>query len=700
MTTQLQPNQAQPTQDRFLAAIQQTTARTMPLDQLIAATHELTVGGQPDLARQLYQVWISFNKDHPLLFIAHFNCSTLLSAMGDEIGTDAELRAALALNPDFAPACINLGSSLERRGGQREAIEAWRAGLERMGAITGDAINYKTTLLKQISRVMSDSQQPEGAEVALQHCLDIDNTQRDVLEQYAAARLAQCKWPMAPETGKVTRQHILQRFHPLSTCAYTDDPLLQLATADRYVRNLAPLDQRLTKADRRGATIDPNRRLRIGYVSSDLRNHAVGYLMVQLFEQHDVKDFEIFAYYCGVKAEDAIHTRFKAATEHWREIRHLSDDDAAALIAADEIDILIDVNGHTRDARLGIFARRPAPIQVNYLGYPGTMGSSFHHYIVGDEFTIPDYAESWYSEKVLRIPCYQPNDRKRVVHDKTPARADAGLPDDAFVFCCFNASHKITRHAFGRFMEIMNRTPDSVLWLLDYGAETNRRLQARAEEAGIAGHRLVFAPKIANAYHLARYPLADMFLDTAPYGAHTTASDAMWMGVPVLTWAGRCFASRVCGSLVRAAGVPELVCDTPEQMIDRAVQYATVDRLSLAALRQRLKDNRDTSTLFDIEKLTRSLEGAYRQMRADLVAGALPRPNLANLESYFEIGCAIDHDAREIGALTDYDGFYRRLLARRDAAEPMLPDGRLWTAGDANPASQTAPAAGRLASAA
>ncbi len=664
-------------QQTFLAALQKTTGRSLPMDQLIATAQELTQAGAVDLACQLYQVWISFNKDHPLLFIAHFNCSTLLQQAGNETAAEADLRAALALNPDFAPAAINLGSSLERRGGQREAIEAWRAGLERMTAITGDSISYKQTLLKQISRVLSDAQQPDAAEVALQQCLDLDPTQRDVLEQYAASRLVQCKWPMAPETGKITRRHILARFHPLSTCAYTDDPLLQLATARRYVETLAPIDQRFSPHDRSEARIDPKRKLRIGYVSSDLRNHAVGYLMVQLFEEHDADRFEIFAYYCGIPASDPIQARVKAAVAHWRDIRNLTDDQAAELIANDEIDILIDVNGHTRDARLGVFARRPAPIQVNYLGYPGTMGSAFHHYIVADDWVIPPEFEHYYSERVLRLPCYQPNDRKRVVHETAPTRADVGLPADAFVFCCFNAAHKITRHAFSRFAEILRRTPGSVLWMLDYGASTNQRLREQAEAAGVSGDRLVFAQKIANAHHLARYPLADLFLDTAPYGAHTTASDAMWMGVPVLTWAGRCFAARVCASLVRAAGLPELVCDSPEAMVERAVQLAG-DRLGVSALRQRLLDGRTSSALFDIANLTRNLEGLYLQMREDYQRGQRPRPNLANLDAYFDIGLGLEHEAREMGAVADYERLYQAQLARRHRVEPMESDGRLW----------------------
>lgn len=661
----------------FVTALQKVTTGELPLNELIAAAQQLSASGQSDLARQLYQIWIAMNAEHPLLFIAHFNCSTLLAQTGDTTGALAALRAALTVNSDFAPAHINLGSALERAGDAAAAVEQWKAGLERMAAVTGDSIEYKITLLKQLSRVLSDNQQHEAAEVALQQCLDLGLHQRDVIEQYAAVRLAQCKWPIATTPAKLTRGAFVSRFHPLSSCAYSDDPLQHLGLAHHYASAVAPAVTSIS--DRRHAPIAQGRRLRIGYVSSDLRAHAVGYLMANLFEAHDAASVEIFIYYCGIPADDGINQRIKAAAEHWTNIRSSSDDEAAARIAADEIDILIDVNGHTRDARLGIFARRPAPIQVNWLGYPGSMGSPYHHYIIGDDWVIPQDHEIYYSERVLRLPCYQPNDRKRIVDAAPPQRSEHGLPDGAFVFCCFNAAHKVTRYSFERWMAILNQVPDSVIWLLDYNTETNTRLRAAAETYGVAGERLIFAKKVPNPRHLARYPLADLFLDTAPYGAHTTASDALWMGVPVLTYAGRSFASRVCASLVRAAGAPELITNSPEAFIARAIALATNDRLGLKELRQRLIANRDTCTLFDIDGLARKLEALYAQMADEYRAGALPRPDLANLPAYLDIGANIDHDSIEIGAAADYHGVYRAALAARHYNTPMQADGRLWS---------------------
>lgn len=658
----------------FATAIAQITTGALPLEGVIRAAQLLN--DTPEEARQLYQVWATLNPTHPLVAVAHFNCSTLLDQAGDTAGAEAELRKAIASNPDFAPARINIGGVLERRGQAGDAILEWQAGLERMGAVTRDAMEYKTTLLKQISRVLSDNHDHGSAEQFLAACLDLAPDQRDVSEQYVAARLAQCIWPALPSTPRLSRKTLLTRLHPLSVCAYVDDPFLQLALADKYVRTLAPIEERTLAHDRRNAAIPRDRKLRIGYVSSDLRHHAVGYLIAEVFDLHDRDAFDIYAYYTGIPAADPINQRIRAAT-HWTDIRAMSDDAAAAKIKADEIDILIDVNGHTRDARLGIFARRPAPVQVNWLGFPGTMGSNFHHYIIADENVIPRGSEQFYSEHVLRLPCYQPNDRKRLVAPDRPTRAAMGLPEDAFVFCSFNAGHKITRFSFDRWVAMLNGEPNSVLWLLDYGEKTNARLRAYAAQRGVAAERLIFAQKLANPYHLARYPLADLVIDTAPYGAHTTASDALWMGVPVLTLAGKCFASRVCASLVRSAGLAELVCDDPDVFVARGIALATTARSDLSQYRARLAATRDTCTLFDTPALVRGLEDIYRQMAELHRRGATPTPNLANLDAYLEIGAGMDQDAEEIGYAPDYIERYARALAHRNEILPLTPDGRL-----------------------
>jgi predicted O-linked N-acetylglucosamine transferase (SPINDLY family) len=669
-------------EDLFLSTLQQITGSALGLGDLINAATALTAAGRPDQAQEIYKVWIGFNPDNPQAFIAHFNCGCLQTQVDDLAGATESMKAAIALNPDFQPAYINLGGLVERAGSVDNAIELWRAGLARMPGVNATALDFKLALLKQITRVQADQHRLADAEATLRDCLSLNPTQRDVLEQYVSMRLGQCKWPALEPLEGVDRKTQLAGMHPLSSAAYTDDPLFQLATAARYVAQAVddkpvPLD-----FDRRHAAIDlSGRRLKVGYVSSDLREHAVGYLMSEMFELHDREKVEVFAYYCGIPSDDAVNARIKMSVEHWLDIRDMSDDEAARRIAADGVDILVDVNGHTRSARTGVFARRPAPIQVNWLGYPGTMGSPYHQYMVADAWIVPPEFELYCSEKVLRLPCYQPNDRKRIVAAQRPTRAEAGLPEDATVFCCFNGSQKITRFTFDRWLEILRQVDGSVLWLLWADEGVQQRLGDHAEQNGVARERIVFAPKMANPLHLARYPLADLFLDTAPYGAHTTASDALWMGVPVLTLSGRCFASRVCGSLVRAAGLPDLVTETPEDFVESAVALGR-DRAAMAELKARLEAARPDCDLFNMDKLVASLEDLYAVMAEDHVRDRLPRPDLTNLPDYFEVGLDLDHEARELLAEPDYHGLYKDGLTLRHLVRPLRPDGRLWTAAD------------------
>ncbi|NQE60645.1 N-acetylglucosamine transferase [Caulobacter sp. RHG1] len=664
-----------------LDLISTLTADACPLGDAIALAIQLGQGDKPALADQAYNIWIRFHPDHPQLCVAHFNRAVLQSGLGDNVAAVASLEAAIALNADFLPAYVNLGGLQERLGLHELAIATWETGANRPAVMNGMGVSYAFTCLKQIARVLGEMQQPSRAELALQRAADLDPHAMDVIGQLVATRLSQCKWPAVLPGERLSRETLLSGVNPLSVAAYTDDALLQLGAANRFSEREAKVTAEQIRTDRRDAPIDlAGRRPRIGYISSDLRDHAVGYLMAELFEVHDKSKVEVFAYYCGQESSDGLNTRIRAAAEHFTDIRPMSDDEAAQRIVDDGIDILVDVNGHTRDARTSVFARRPAPILVNWLGYPGTMGSDYHHYIIGDPAVIPPEMEHYYSEAVRRLPCYQPNDRRRKVADEHPTRAEAGLPEDGFVFCCFNGTQKITPHVFDRWMEILKRTPGSVLWLLDSTPETNARLRDSAEARGVDRMRLVFAPKMQNAYHLARYRLADLFLDTTPYGAHTTASDALWMAVPVLTWPGRSFASRVCGSLVSAAGLPELVVDSGEAYVEKAVEIGA-DRGKADALRATLAANRDTCVLFDMDLLAGKLEALYGEMIAEYQAGQRPRPNLTNLPVYMEIGLALDQDHREMQAEPDLDGLYRHELARRHALKALPADGRLWDGG-------------------
>ena len=419
------------------------------------------------------------------------------------------------------------------------------------------------------------------------------------------------------------------------------------------------------------------RPLQIGYVSADLREHAIGFLVAELFELHDRARVEVFVYYAGPSEPDRIKTRISQAVDHWVDVAGWSVRAKAARVVHDEIDVLVDIDGHTENSQAALFALRPAPVIVNWLGYPGSMGTPHHHYIIADHEIIPPEYEKYYSETVLRLPCYQPTDRRRLVATPLPLRNDVGLPDDAVVFCCFNAAHKITAPTFRRWMAILLRVPNAMLWLLASDPATDERLRQQAVGHGVTADRLVFAARVPNAQHLARYPLADLFLNTSPYGAHTTASDALWMGVPVLTMQGHSFASRVCASLVRAAGLGELVCDSPGTYEHRAVEIATGPGM-LDALRDKLRSGRDNCTLFDMPLLVARLESLYQQMWNEYVAGRNPRPDLSNLQLYHEIGSGRDHEPADPPDQAGYEQSYTTSLAYCDAIAPLPRDCRLW----------------------
>ena len=660
--------------DILAESIVRSQQRGLSVLDLIRAAESLKESQGLGAVQALYAAWIEHNSDHPLLYSVLFNHAVVLSDSGDLDGARVQLERAVALNPDFAPSHINLGRVLERQGQVGQAVQQWSAVLDRLAQVNGGAISHKVTALIQAARVLEAADQDERAEDLLRQCLDIDPDQREAVQHFVAIRQRQCASPVVAPWDRVGRSVLMEAMSPLSAAAYTDDPLLQLAMAWNYNRiDVGPPASAMVSSHWAAERPGP---LRIGYLSSDLREHAVGHLMAEVFGLHDRDAVEVYAYYCGPAASDPMHEAFKASADHWVSITDMDDAAAARRIADDGIQILVDLNGYTREGRTKLVALRPAPVIVNWLGYPGTTASPYHHYIIADDWIAPPDHEVYFTEKVLRLPCYQPNNRGRIVSPDRPTRAEAGLPADGTVFCCFNGAHKITRFTFDRWLTILGRVPGSVLWLLSGGEAAHQRLRLRAAERGVEPERLVFAPKLANPLHLARYPLADLFLDTAPYGAHTTASDALWMGVPVLTLDGRSFAARVCGSLVRSAGLPELICASEEEYIDRAVALGREPR-SIQAYRDRLAAGRDSCALFDTPRLVRELEALYRQMWADRQADALPRPDLSNLDVYLEVGAATDHEAVEVQTRTDYKGWWRERLAQRSRFRPIAPDRRL-----------------------
>ncbi|ALF56465.1 UDP-N-acetylglucosamine--peptide N-acetylglucosaminyltransferase SEC [Nostoc piscinale CENA21] len=357
-----------------------------------------------------------------------------------------------------------------------------------------------------------------------------------------------------------------------------------------------------------------NGRLRIGYLSNDFRTHATSHLMKSLFSLHNKADFEIFAYSCGPDDHSEYRQHIADTCEHFQDIANLSIEESAELIFNDGIHILIDINAYTFGSRSQILALRPAPIQVNYLAFPGTMGSDFVDYIIGDAVVTPPEFANTFSEKIVTLPhSYQVNDYQQVISNNPVTRSQYGLPESGFVFCCFNNHYKIEPTIFDIWMRILAAVPGSVLWLIAKSPINEANLQREAEARGINGDRLIFAPPEAKAEHLARHKLADLFLDTLYYNAHTTTSDALWAGLPVITCFGETFPSRVAASLLMAIGLPELITNSLETYEQLAIHLATYPE-KLQQIKQKIAQNRTTYPLFDTPLYTRNLEQSYLKM--------------------------------------------------------------------------------------
>ena len=365
-------------------------------------------------------------------------------------------------------------------------------------------------------------------------------------------------------------------------------------------------------------------RIRLAYLSADFGEHAVSALLAGVFERHDRKRFETTAISFEAHGPSEMLARVKSAFDRFVDVGSQSDRDVARLIRDFEIDIAVDLMGYTRKARPSIFAFRPSPIQVNYLGYPGSMGASFIDYIIADRFVVPDTQRDFYSEKIIYLPeTFQANDLKRDVPQNVPSRAEVGLPENAFVFCSFNNSYKITPACFDIWMRLLNQVEGSVIWLLGGDSDLERNLRAEAENRGVNSARLIFCSRTTYANYLARYRLADLFLDTFPFNGGATSSDALWAGLPIVTCSGETFASRMAGSLLCAVGLPELVTASVSEYENLARQLAR-DPVRLAAIKATLARNRDTYPLFDTARFTRHLESAFTTIHDRLQRGLPP----------------------------------------------------------------------------
>jgi predicted O-linked N-acetylglucosamine transferase (SPINDLY family) len=516
----------------------------------------------------------------------------------------AKYEKALALKPDYVQAHINYGDVLAALDRGEAAIAAYDAALALKP-------NDASVLAKRGDIFVRLHRYPE-AFASFEAALAADPDNDHAFSGLAACANKACDWTRTASVARELPARIAKgRFiHPFDFLAYSSDAALQLACAERYARDQVPVRPTPLWTDRTWR----NPKIKIAYVATGFHTHPTAYLIAELMEVHDRSCFEIVGVSLGPDDKSEIRARLIRAFDQFYDARGKSDREVAVQLHEMQVDIAVDCSGYITDARPGIFALRPVPIQVSYLAYPGTLGANFYDYIIADPTVLPFDQQPFYGEKIVHLPgCYQPNDSKRAIAVQTPTREHAGLPARGFVFCCFNNNYKITAPIFDIWMRLLGRVEGSMLWLLCERATAESNLRREAAARGIDPSRLVFARRVPLEDHLARHRLADLFLDTLPYNAHTTASDALWAGLPVLTCCGQTFAGRVAASLLRAIGMPDLVTDDLDAYERLALRLASESSV-LDKLRDRLRRNRLAYPLFDTDRYRRHLETAYVRM--------------------------------------------------------------------------------------
>jgi protein O-GlcNAc transferase len=565
--------------------------------------------GQPEAALAEYERALAVDDRRTDLLVARANALARLDR------TDAAIQAfeeVLGSAPGDTDALLNFGHLLARLGRHRDAEAAY----ERLSA----ASSGRADLLAKCAQSLANIRSFEPAARDFRRVIELEREDPAAWCGLANCLSSLCDWSELDAVREKIDALVAagKRVDPLLYVRLLDDPAGQLACARGYAPSAGAGSARAPRGGRDG-------KIRVTYMSPDFRKHAVAFLIAELFEQHDRDRFDVFGLSLGPDDGSAIRRRISDSFDQFHDVRLRSDEEIAALIARLETDILVDLGGFTEFGRSGVLARRAAPVQVNYLGFPGTLGADYVDYIVADPIVAPFDQQNHFAEKIVHLPdCYQPNDSKRTISPHLFTRAEAGLPEHGIVFCCFNANFKILPPVFDVWMRLLRNIENSVLWLLAAGDRQTANLRQACRDRGVDPGRLVFAPRMELSEHLARHRVADIFLDTLPYNAHTTASDALWAGLPVLTCRGRGFAARVAASLLEAVGLPELVTDSLADYEALAAELAR-DTARLRSIRSKLEENRLTWPLFDARRSCRHLEAAYATMQEAAVRGDAPR---------------------------------------------------------------------------
>jgi len=559
----------------------------------------------PGRAVELIGRAIESDPNNKAACVAHMNMGLAFMALGKLDAALASYDRAIEINTEYADAHHSRAMVLQALGRTDAAL----AGYDRVIAIKP---NHADTYANR-GNLLREMRQFEAAIDSYDKAIALSPGIKFVHGIRHHTSMQICNWAGLESALAQLRESISGNratSSPFFVLGFSDSAQLQRKAAEIRVREKCPPNGELGQIKKR----PKGDKLRIGYFSADFHNHVTMYVLAELFERHDRSKIDVTVFSFGPDSNDAMRKRLRSACEDFVDVRTMSDVDVAKLSRKRKIDIAIDLKGFTQGNRAGIFALRAAPLQVNFLGYPSSMGASYIDYLIGDPTVIPEASRPFYSEKIAYLPnSYYPYDTTRKVSDKVFSREELGLPRSAFVFCCFNNSYKITPGVFDCWMRILRQVDGSVLWLLEDDPTASSNLRREGAKRGVNPERLVFAKRMALPEHLARHRSADLFIDTLPYNAHTTAIDALWAGLPVLTLPGEAFASRVAASLLRAIRLPELITATQDEYENTAVALAA-DAQRLADIRRRLADNRLTAPLFDAKLFARHLEQAYQQM--------------------------------------------------------------------------------------
>ncbi|MDO8931344.1 MAG: tetratricopeptide repeat protein [Rhodocyclaceae bacterium] len=575
------------------------------LVKLIDKCQGLVGAARHEEAIRFYREWL-FKPNVPVAHVAYFNLGVSLSAVKRYSEAESVFRQAIALRRDFFQAQISLGTQMEVQGRVADTIAQWQGALAIEGLDRPDNREMRIMLLNNLGRILEGEKRFAEAEDYLEQSLQVEPNQPKVLHHLVHLRQKRCRWPVFEPLPGITAAAMMQASSPIAVLAASDDPAWQLASAQSYVsQNIAARTRLVPRSHRY-----KHDRMRIGYLSSDYCLHPVSMLTVELFELHDRKRCEVYGFCWSREDGSGLRKRVIGAFDKYIQVGAMTDEQVIELIRQHEIDVLVDLHGITSGARATIIAAGPAPVQVSYLGQPGTTGLPNLDYVIVDRFVFPESLRPYFTEEPMFLPnVYQVSDRKREVL-ATVTRAAYGLPQDKFVYCMFNNNYKITPEFFEAWMRILRQVPDSLLWLLEDNKWAGENMRAAARAHGIDPARLVFGGRVSPQEYLGRFTLADLFLDSFPFNGGTTANDVLWAGLPLLTMSGQTFISRMAGSLLNAVGLPELVTTNLADYERRAVELGR-NRMELQRMRMQLAAARTSSPLFDVPRIVRDIEDAF-----------------------------------------------------------------------------------------